>query len=44
MSQRTSSVDLKFKKRVHATFDAKCISSDAGVLPNSPFTEAVRVP
>jgi hypothetical protein len=32
MSQRTSSVDLKFKKRVHATFDAKCISADAGVL------------
>lgn len=32
MKQRTSSVDLKFKKPVHATFDAKCISSDAGVL------------
>ncbi len=32
MSQRTSSVDLKFKKPVHATFDARCISSDAGVL------------
>lgn len=32
MSQRTSSVALKFKKPVHATFDAKCISSDAGVL------------
>jgi hypothetical protein len=32
MSQLTNSVDLKFKKPVHATFDAKCISSDAGVL------------
>lgn len=32
MSKRTKVVDLKFKKAVHATFDGKCISSDAGVL------------